>query len=202
MLVSVIQIPIWFIIMTVVSIIEGKCSSWPTYRPAKSWTARREQVGEYLFCYLVLDIDFREGTLQIQLLFVKITASVCQKSRFNHSILQPWNWNFPRCVLPRWTFELHQIWMNPEYFFQDCFVPGVSCPNDSLCSTAISITGSLESTTYSNNVKGKDSRVRVMFPTTNQSFIVWIDAIALHGKVIYVIKLNAWMYEHYELVTS
>merc|ERR1719342_1890224 len=46
MLVSVIQIPIWFIIMTAVSIMEGKCSSWPSYRPAKSWTARREQGGD------------------------------------------------------------------------------------------------------------------------------------------------------------
>jgi len=134
MLVSVIQIPIWFIIMTVVSIIEGKCSSWPTYRPAKSWTARREQGG-----------DITNSTF------------ICKNNSKCLSEISFQSFNPP-------TMELKLP--------KDCFVPGVTCPNDSLCSTAISITGSLESTTYSNNVKGKDSRVRVMFPMTNQSFIV------------------------------
>ena len=41
---SVVQIPVWFLVMTALSVVEGRCRAWPTFRPAQSWLDRR-QVG-------------------------------------------------------------------------------------------------------------------------------------------------------------
>ena len=41
MLVSVIQIPFWLFIMTIVSLMEG--GSWSTFHPTSSWLARRNE---------------------------------------------------------------------------------------------------------------------------------------------------------------
>jgi len=43
MLLSVIQIPLWFIIKTCMCLIEGNCKELKAFKPAKSWTARRDQ---------------------------------------------------------------------------------------------------------------------------------------------------------------
>ena len=39
---SVVQIPVWLVIMTLASVMEAGCGSWPTFRPTQSWTDRRQ----------------------------------------------------------------------------------------------------------------------------------------------------------------
>jgi len=40
---SVVQIPVWLLIMSLASVMEAGCGSWPTLRPTQSWTERRQQ---------------------------------------------------------------------------------------------------------------------------------------------------------------
>ena len=56
---SVVQIPVWFLVMTALSVVEGRCRAWPTFRPAQSWLDRR-QVGSYLLRF--------KNVLEVQML--------------------------------------------------------------------------------------------------------------------------------------
>ena len=50
---SVVQIPVWFLVMTALSVVEGRCRAWPTFRPAQSWLDRRQvRGGTFISIYL------------------------------------------------------------------------------------------------------------------------------------------------------
>ena len=46
---SVVQIPVWFLVMSALSVVEGRCRAWPTFRPAQSWLDRRQVGGGTLY---------------------------------------------------------------------------------------------------------------------------------------------------------